>query len=391
MVAKLNFQSAVNVLDHLTSSQVGVNPKIQFGMKHKDQHPITAALKILHKAALEGSDEQKAELLKSRHKMKALNRLLRSSSFNHVVKDRLDIEMGDEANKLQGMQVALPKTKFQKMMSTITKIPRIIMTILSEIIAAPCVFILLLLACAKTNFNPKPHQVKKNQIPILLLHGSGFNESEWIFGRQFLRKKEYGSVFSLNLDGKISNDPNKGIEDYAQEKVRDEVKRIRDLTGCDKVILMGHSMGGMIAGYYAEHFSKDDGIKAEHVISLASPWHGAPLVDRSWKIGGIFAKRHETKRHQQMSVSGGTASDPTFRRRLVAKALDSERKGLRKYYSLWSTTDYAVPKAHGDLTEDPRRQRSFNFLGHYSIAAWPGVWLQTRAWLDEIYAAEKSA
>lgn len=110
-----------------------------------------------------------------------------------------------------------------------------------------------------------------------------------------------------------------------------------------------------------------------------------------WKLGGRFSKEKETKRHQQMSVSGGTAEDPNFRQTLVTKALNSERKGIRKYYNIWSTTDYAVPSAHGSLTEDPRRQRSFSYLGHYALVAWPSVWLQTCSWLNEIYLSEPEA
>ncbi len=188
--------------------------------------------------------------------------------------------------------------------------------------------------------------------------------------------------------GKNINDPSKGIEDYARDKISAEVKRIKAITGSDRVILMGHSMGGMIAGYYAEHFAEADEVNIEHVISIATPWQGTPMIDCFWKLGGCFSKEKEAKRFLQMSVSGGTNTDPNFRQTLVAKALDSERKGVRKYYNIWSTTDYAVPGAHGNLTEDPRRQRSFSYLGHYGLAVWPSVWLQTRSWLNEIYASE---
>ncbi len=222
------------------------------------------------------------------------------------------------------------------------------------------------------------------------MHGSGFNESEWVVGREFLKKEQYGSVFSLNYDGLVSNDPNKGIEDYAKDKISAEVKRIKAITGSDRVILIGHSMGGMIAGYYDEHFAEADEVNIENVISIATPWQGTPMVDCFWKLGGPFSKEKETKRHQQMSVCGGTSTDPNFRQKLVTKALDSERRGVRKYYNIWSTTDYAVPGTHGSLTEDPRRQRSFSYLGHYALVVWPSVWLQTRSWLNEIYASERA-
>lgn len=391
MVSSANFQTAINVLERLTSESASVSQPIQVSEEYNSQHPITTALKILHKSALEGTSLQKNQLSNSRHKITALNALLRSPLMSTEINDKLGIEMGEEAAKIKGMQIALPQTKFEKMVEIATKIPRIILTILLDVLLLPGALVLLLAACCKPNFNPKAEEVKYGKIPILLLHGSGFNQSEWVVGRQFLKKEQYGSVFSLNYDGLVSNDPNKGIEDYARDKISAEVKRIKVLTGSDKVILMGHSMGGMIAGYYAEHFAEADEVNIEHVISIATPWQGTPMVDSFWKLGGRFSKEKETKRHQQMSISGGTHAYPNFRQTLVAKALESERRGVRKYYNIWSTTDYAVPGSQGNLTEDPRRQRSFSYLGHYALVAWPSVWLQTRSWLNEIYASEKES
>ncbi len=388
MVSSVNFQTAIQALERLTSVSATVSSPIQFSEEYNGQHPIIKALKILHKAALEGIGSQKTHLLNSRHKIISLNALLKHVSFSTLVNDKLGIEMGEEAAKVRGIQIALPQTKFEKMVEMATKIPRIIFTILADILLLPGALVLLLVACCKPDFNPKPDEVKHGKTPILLLHGSGFNQSEWVVGRQFLKKEQYGSVFSLNYDGLVSNDPHKGIEDYARDKISAEVKRIKALTGSDRVILMGHSMGGMIAGYYAEHFAEADKVNIEHVISIATPWQGTPMVDCFWQLGGRFSKEKETKRHQQMSVSGGTYADPNFRQNLVAKALDSERKGVRKYYNIWSTTDYAVPGAQGNLTEDPRRQRSFSYLGHYALVAWPSVWLKTCSWLNEIYASE---
>ncbi len=396
MISNTSFRTAVNVLDGLTSHKASVIPSsvvpsIEFEKEYEGQHNITTALKIINKAVLEGADSQKAELLSSRHQIISLNKLLKGDSFNAEVKDKFGVDMGDETAKIKGMQIAIPQTSFEKMVETATKIPRIIFTILCDILLLPAALALLLVARCKSNFNPKPEDVKQRTTPILLLHGSGFNQSEWVVGRQFLKNQEYGSVFSLNYDGLASNDPTKGVEDYAQDKISKEIKRIKELTGSDRIILMGHSMGGLIAGYYAENLAKADEVNVEHVISIATPWQGTPSIDCFWKLGGRFSKERESKRHQQMSLSGGTETDPKFRQNLVAKALNSERKGVRKYYNIWSTTDYAVPGAHGRVTEDPRRQRSFSYLGHYALVAWPSVWLQTRAWLNEIYATESAA
>src|SRR5262249_43601080 len=119
----------------------------------------------------------------------------------------------------------------------------------------------------------------KDKVPILLIHGSRSNEAQWVVGRQFLKKEEYGSVFSLNLDGLVSNDPKKGIEDYAR-KVSEKIAEIKARTGQNEVILIGHSMGCVVAGYYAEYLARSESTIVKHVISFASPWQGSPFLDR---------------------------------------------------------------------------------------------------------------
>jgi pimeloyl-ACP methyl ester carboxylesterase len=390
MISTSNFQVAINILNRLTSSN-GVNgQQVMFEETSDNQRPITTALKILNKVALDGTDEQKAQLSISRDNIISLNALLRKDSFSAEVFNKLGIKVDEEFATIKGIQIALPQTKFEKMVEIATKIPRIIFAILLDVLLLPGALSLLLVACCKSDFDPKTEAIKYEKTPILLLHGSGFNQTEWIVGRQFLKKEHYGSVFSLNYDGLVSNDPKKGIEDYAQDKISEKVKKIKTLTGSNRVILIGHSMGGMIAGYYAEYCSKQDQVNIEHVISIATPWQGTPMIDCFWKLGGCFSKERETKRYQQMSVSGGTNTVPNFRQTLVSKALASEREGVRKYYNIWSTTDYAVPGARGNLTEDPRRQRSFSYLGHHALVAWPNVWLQARSWLNEIYASESA-
>jgi|JI9StandDraft_1071089.scaffolds.fasta_scaffold27144_3 pimeloyl-ACP methyl ester carboxylesterase len=383
MVSRVELQGALAVLERVSTKGPTFDQALISG-----EHPITAAVKLIHKTALTGSDKDRALLLPHRDRFVSLNGHLRSPAFRT---GDLGTLMGRQASEVEGLQIALPQTTFERMVEVATRIPRVAFTILIDLLLLPGALALLVVAAVKTDFNPKPHEVKKGKTPILLLHGSNFNESQWVIGRLFLRKKTYGSVFSLNYDGLITNDPTKGISDYARDKISKEVKRIKELTGSDKVILMGHSMGGMIAGCYAEDFAQSDGVTVEHVFSIASPWQGTPLIDTSWRLGGPFSRERETMRFQQMSVRGATATEPNFRRALIDRIITSERSARRKYYSTWSSTDYAVPLASGHVTEDPRRQHSFSYLGHFGIVVWPTVWLQIRSWLDAAYRAESKA
>ena len=77
--------------------------------------------------------------------------------------------MGKEAAKIKGMQITLPQTKFGKMMEIATKIPRIIFTILIDVLLLPSALVLLLVACCKPNFNSKLEDVKRGKTPILTI------------------------------------------------------------------------------------------------------------------------------------------------------------------------------------------------------------------------------
>lgn len=367
-----DFNLAMNVLHRVVNPRVDSPFFGQFSPEYNGQGLITTALKIIHKTVQEGAAAQKEELRNFRHEVIALNALLSKGELAERVRSTLGVEMGEEAEKLARMKIALPQTKFEKMIDVASRVPRAILSVVIDIAFLPLAGILLLFMLTEPKFDPE--QPKKDVVPILLLHGSGFNESEWIIGRQFLKKKHYGSVFSLNYDGLASNDRTKGIDDYAAGKVRDKILEIQRLTGQNRVILIGHSMGGMIAGKYAEQFSAQDGIQIEHVISISSPWQGTPAVDT------LRAGPKGAKRYNQMSTQN------QFRKELVRTALLSERSGLRNYYSIGSETDILVPGFTSRLTEDPRRQYFFSTMGHNGIVASPQTWNQIRSWLDAIYA-----
>ncbi len=377
MISSHDFNLATGILHRISKPNIQTPFHGQFSSEYKDQGLITTALKIIHKSVQEGTSVQQKELSRFRHEIVDLNALLSKKHLADRVRQSLNLEIGDEAQRLEGMQIAVPLTQFEKMVEIATLIPRIALSIITDIVLLPVGVILVLCMLAKPNFDPT--QPKTNVVPILLLHSSGFNESEWVFGRLFLKKDSYGSVFSVNYDGLVTNDPNKGIDDYAVDKVRDKILQIKKLTGQDRIILIGHSMGGMIAGHYAEYYAKQDKMNVEHVMSISSPWRGSPAISR------FLAGPNLAKRYKNMSPKS------RFRKDLVAQALASERAGRRKYYSIGSETDPLVPGFTSILTEDPRRQRRFTYMGHGDIVLSPRAWGKVCSWLDGIYAHEPVA
>ncbi len=273
---------------------------------------------------------------------------------------------------LQKEERVNPKTRFDRMFETATRVPRVILSTALDIAFLPVAAILLLIACCKSNYDSS--NPKKNKIAILQIHGSGFCEIEWVASWPWLSKEAYGSVFTLNLDGLASNEHHMGVDDYARGKIRDKICEIKQLTGQNEVILMGHSMGGLVAAYYAEHCAEEDGTTVNHVISIATPWHGAPLLN-------CKDENEKPKRYTQMTENND------FLTALAKTALESDTTRKRTYYSIGSTTDFMVPGASSILTESQNNNRIYSWLGHYGIIAYPGTWIKIRSWLNPIYQA----
>ena len=114
---------------------------------------------------------------------------------------------------------------------------------------------------------------------VFLVHGSGFNSSEFILYRLILYLLNYRYVFSIDYDGIISNKPYSSITDYSYilQKNIIETSNKYNYTEC---ILIGHSMGGLICSYYSEYINRysKNFINISKIISIGTPWNGSKLI-----------------------------------------------------------------------------------------------------------------
>ena len=243
-------------------------------------------------------------------------------------------------------------------------------SVLIDVCLLPVAFLLILFklcGCTFDFINPPPKKGLAS-FSILFIHGSGFNENEWIVGRWFLRDFR---LFTLSYDGLLKAKHQKGIEDFANGDIRSKCKEIQRLTNCDTIVLIGHSMGGLIAGYYAEFIAAQDCIQIPQVISIATPWQGAPIIDTLWSY---FPRFRRSKRYVQMSVQ-----NKEFRSTLLSRVRESEMKGIRKYYNVGSKMDLFIQDCRCTIEEN--RVLEMDFGGHYLIIVLPWVWRQIHSWL----------
>ncbi|MDP1607922.1 MAG: alpha/beta fold hydrolase [Chlamydiales bacterium] len=114
--------------------------------------------------------------------------------------------------------------------------------------------------------NKKNRRPENTERPILLVHGYLHNASAWLYLTHRLAKEGFGSTYAINLWPPFCS-----IERYV-ELVKDRVKKIQEETGRQDVLLIGHSMGGLVVSQAALDLS------LSQAITLGSPLRGTPVA-----------------------------------------------------------------------------------------------------------------
>jgi len=114
-----------------------------------------------------------------------------------------------------------------------------------------------------------PARAQGSLPPIILLHGLFQNRSCLFWLQHRLRSAGYRQVISINTP------PWRDLETLT-ELLAKKVDELRIRLKVDKVILVGHSMGGMIARNYVQN--RGGAANVERVVTLGSPHHGSKLA-----------------------------------------------------------------------------------------------------------------
>lgn len=110
--------------------------------------------------------------------------------------------------------------------------------------------------------------------PVLLVHGFSANKSNWFFLRRDLRAAGFGHVHAVNYNPFVNDIPT-----IAASCVR-RARLLMEATGSDRVHLVGHSLGGLIARYAVQLGGLS---QAATCVTVASPHQGlAPARLAAW-------------------------------------------------------------------------------------------------------------
>lgn len=108
-----------------------------------------------------------------------------------------------------------------------------------------------------------------NGPPLLLLHGLFHNRMCWWWVKLRLRRLGWTDLHSIYL-------PPWRNEEVLTEQVAKKIDALRHARGIEKVNLVGHSMGGILARNYLQLRGGKD--KVARLVMLGSPNHGSKLA-----------------------------------------------------------------------------------------------------------------
>ena len=109
--------------------------------------------------------------------------------------------------------------------------------------------------------------------PVVLVHGIIDNRSIFAVLARALRRRGFGTVHAVNyrfVTG-ITGDVRSAARDLG-----DHIERICAATGADRVHVVGHSLGGLIARYYVQRAGGD--ARVDTLVTLGTPHRGSMIT-----------------------------------------------------------------------------------------------------------------
>jgi triacylglycerol lipase len=177
--------------------------------------------------------------------------------------------------------------------------------------------------------------------PIILIHGVVDNRSIFTLLRRALRNRGFGRMYALNYSP-LTDD----ITEVA-ERLGTLIDDVCEQTGYERVHIIGHSMGGLVARYYVQKLGGDRHVHT--VCTLGTPHNGTvPARFVPWPV------------IQQMRSTSS-----------LIETLKEPAPGCRtRFIAFWSDLDQLViPQRNARIEHDDLRSRNvfIRGVGHMSL------------------------
>jgi triacylglycerol esterase/lipase EstA (alpha/beta hydrolase family) len=192
-------------------------------------------------------------------------------------------------------------------------------------------------------------------LPVLLIHGYVCNSGYWLPMSKLLRQARI-SHYGIDLEP-----PGASIDDFVPQ-VAAAVERLCAESGSEQVIILGHSMGGLVARAYLRRHGH---ARIARVVTLGTPHHGTALAHF-----GPGSNAAQMRRGSEW-LGALAASEANLQRTLFS--------------SIYSVHDNII--APQDSSELPgARNLVFGAIGHVALGHHPEI---MRCALREIEAAAR--
>lgn len=153
--------------------------------------------------------------------------------------------------------------------------------------------------------------------PILLVHGIVSNRSIFTLLRRGLTRRGFSNVFAMNYPTLTTDVRSAAL------RLAEEVERVAEETGFERIHVIGHSLGGLIARYYVTRLGGD--ARVHTLVTLGTPHSG------TWVAYAV-----PTHLMRQMRPGSG-----------LMRELARPAHGCRtRFVSYWSDADVAILPQH---------------------------------------------
>lgn len=196
----------------------------------------------------------------------------------------------------------------------------------------------------------RPHQralIDAGGVPVLLVHGLVDNRSVFGVLQRQLRRKGFRHVATMNypiLTGDVRS---------AAARLAEQVEALCAETGADRVHVVGHSLGGIVARWYVQEMGGD--ARVETLVTLGSP-HAGTTAANVLPISVVRQLRPGSE---------------------ILRTLAAPARGCRtRILSLWSDRDeLMVPRECASLEHRDLQVRNVQLsgVGHVAMPLHPRV------------------